>query len=307
MHVRMFKIFLLVVWYQRWPVCSWLEWHRSSCDFSWNACRLCREPLGESTHWKSWSEHGHTWLPTAWSICMCADNMETQMGVILPCFFTSFSGSDTYNRVQTIKRLWQNTFPCFNNTTNTCLVSHLWGRLHIAVVFPWKSWSQSSEASTAGGSGRFVTLSFKAVGSILGTLKWYVSGQGWMGGGTITWHRLKGEGRRHIRNALACRLSSHIPKCATLYWLKQSVAHPRWSFWHTSNPWSVVSCDLNVVKRWFTNVPKKCILYYFYRFVQYLHLTPCTKLKDFVPYQIPMSRAILSKYQLQSECPGDCV
>ena len=29
---------LLVVWYQIWPVCSWLEWHHSSSDSSWSSC-----------------------------------------------------------------------------------------------------------------------------------------------------------------------------------------------------------------------------------------------------------------------------
>lgn len=40
---------LLVMWYQIWPVYSWLEWLRSSSGFSWNSCRRCRQPLWEST------------------------------------------------------------------------------------------------------------------------------------------------------------------------------------------------------------------------------------------------------------------
>jgi len=70
---RWFKLsrtaFLLVVWYQIWPVYSWLEWHHSSCDFSWNSCRLRhRPPWGSHYLIETWTRevtHTHTRLPTA--------------------------------------------------------------------------------------------------------------------------------------------------------------------------------------------------------------------------------------------------
>lgn len=40
---------LLEVGYQKWSVYSWLEWHRNSSGFSWNSCRLWRQPL--RAHW----------------------------------------------------------------------------------------------------------------------------------------------------------------------------------------------------------------------------------------------------------------
>lgn len=76
----MFTLFLLVAWYQIWPVYSWLEWHRSSSGFSWSSCRPWHRPLrGNGT--LSWNLSPPAPIKTS-----PQPNMQKQIHTLCLCF-----------------------------------------------------------------------------------------------------------------------------------------------------------------------------------------------------------------------------
>lgn len=175
----------LVAWCQIWPVYSWLEWRHSSGGFSWSSCKLWHQPLGRD--YDTWSRHTF-WTGSRVRTC-------TTAAVILPCFCAScfFSESDTYKRGSRAFSPWdsQNSLQSSRlfiklHRKVPKVIFHLWRRLHASAVSMKKLFSEQSKTAC----DSFVTLSYKAVGSILGALEWYVSGQGRRGG--VNWQRLMG-------------------------------------------------------------------------------------------------------------------
>lgn len=161
-----------------------------------------------------------------------------QLPGIVPwlCISCFFSGNDTYNIYHCQQNPHGYSFPWFQKYYQPprhpqSYTFHLWTRLHDSVLCPWKSGFQSRKLRP------FVSLFYKAAGSILGVLKWYVSSQECRGGVREAWHRVRGEGHPIFNQ----NQTSVFPLCKN--------AHPKRLSWplKTWNSFSTVMGSLSAI------------------------------------------------------------